>query len=79
MIDALNAEIALGTVANVQDAVRWMGYTYLYVRMRKNPFQYGKLFCQHTTVIIGDSSTAFQGCRGINWRKTVNLLANAML
>ncbi|RPD67035.1 Sec63-domain-containing protein [Lentinus tigrinus ALCF2SS1-7] len=41
MIDALNAEIALGTVANVNDAVRWLGYTYLFVRMRKNPFQYG--------------------------------------
>ncbi|KAJ7591194.1 Sec63-domain-containing protein [Mycena floridula] len=41
MIDALNAEISLGTVANVKDAVRWLGYTYLFVRMRKNPFFYG--------------------------------------
>ncbi|KZT66005.1 Sec63-domain-containing protein [Daedalea quercina L-15889] len=41
IIDALNAEIALGTVANVHDAVQWIGYTYLFVRMRKNPFQYG--------------------------------------
>ena len=42
MVDALNAEIALGTVANVQDAIQWLGYTYLFVRMRKNPFQYGE-------------------------------------
>ncbi|KAL1738553.1 Sec63 Brl domain-containing protein, partial [Schizophyllum fasciatum] len=28
-------------VANVRDAVQWMGYTYLQVRMRKNPFIYG--------------------------------------
>ncbi|EKM59388.1 uncharacterized protein PHACADRAFT_137065 [Phanerochaete carnosa HHB-10118-sp] len=41
MIDALNAEVALGTVANVHDAIRWVGYTYLFVRMRKNPLQYG--------------------------------------
>ena len=41
MIDSLNAEIALGTVANVHDAVQWLGYTYLFVRMRKNPLQYG--------------------------------------
>ncbi|KAJ7179883.1 Sec63 Brl domain-containing protein [Mycena crocata] len=41
MIDSLNAEISLGTVANVRDGVRWLGYTYLYVRMRKNPFVYG--------------------------------------
>ena len=43
MIDALNAEISLGTVANVPDAVQWLQYTYLYVRMKKNPLQYGKL------------------------------------
>jgi antiviral helicase SLH1 len=42
MIDALNAEIALGTVANVHDAVQWLGYTYLYVRMRKSPLLYGR-------------------------------------
>ena len=41
MIDSLNAEIALGTVANVDDAVKWLGYTYLFVRMRKNPTFYG--------------------------------------
>ncbi|KAH7924026.1 Sec63-domain-containing protein [Leucogyrophana mollusca] len=41
MVDALNAEISLGTVANTNEAVRWLGYTYLFVRMRKNPFQYG--------------------------------------
>ena len=44
MIDSLNAEIALGTVANVNDAVQWLGYTYLFVRMRKNPFQYGMFY-----------------------------------
>ncbi|KAJ6539226.1 Sec63-domain-containing protein [Mycena capillaripes] len=41
MIDSLNAEIALGTVANTHDGVRWLGYTYLFVRMRKNPLIYG--------------------------------------
>jgi len=41
MVDAMNAEIALGTVATVQDAVRWLGYTYLFVRMQKTPLVYG--------------------------------------
>nr|XP_032829466.1 activating signal cointegrator 1 complex subunit 3 [Petromyzon marinus] len=39
--DNLNAEISLGTVTNVQEAVRWLSYTYLYVRMRANPLAYG--------------------------------------
>lgn len=43
MVDALNGEIALGTVASVAEGVRWLGYTYLFVRMRKNPTQYGKV------------------------------------
>ena len=30
--DMLNAEVVLGTVKNVRDAVNWLGYTYLYVR-----------------------------------------------
>ncbi|KAG2042976.1 Sec63-domain-containing protein [Suillus americanus] len=42
--NALNAEIALGTVTNADEGVRWLGYTYLYVRMRKSPFLYGQFF-----------------------------------
>ena len=30
-----------GTVTNVKEAVAWLGYTYLYVRMKKNPLSYG--------------------------------------
>ena len=39
--DNLNAEISLGTVTNVEEAITWLSYTYLYVRMRKNPLVYG--------------------------------------
>ncbi|WWD03969.1 hypothetical protein V865_002029 [Kwoniella europaea PYCC6329] len=41
MVDSLNAEISLGTIANVSEAIQWLGYTYLFVRMRKEPFIYG--------------------------------------
>ncbi|KAK9480126.1 Sec63 Brl domain-containing protein [Lipomyces japonicus] len=41
LVDNLNAEIALGTVTNVDEGVQWLGYTYLYVRMRRNPMKYG--------------------------------------
>jgi antiviral helicase SLH1 len=44
MIDAMNAEVSLGTVANVRDAVQWLGYTYMFVRMKRNPFVYGRRF-----------------------------------
>ncbi|KAK9450289.1 Sec63 Brl domain-containing protein [Limtongia smithiae] len=41
MVDNLNAEISLGTITTVDEGVQWLGYTYLYVRMRKNPMAYG--------------------------------------
>ena len=42
LADALNAEVVLGTVQSVRsEAVSWLGYTYLYVRMLRNPNLYG--------------------------------------
>ncbi|UZJ56561.1 hypothetical protein CBS101457_005881 [Exobasidium rhododendri] len=43
MIDALNAEVALGSVSNISDGVTWLSYTYLFTRMRRNPLAYGML------------------------------------
>ncbi|CAG8675083.1 6955_t:CDS:2 [Cetraspora pellucida] len=41
LADNLNAEIVLGTVRNRDEAVQWLGYTYLYIRMLRNPALYG--------------------------------------
>mmetsp|Transcript_31856 Transcript_31856/g.77625 ORF Transcript_31856/g.77625 Transcript_31856/m.77625 type:complete len:2179 (-) Transcript_31856:255-6791(-) len=41
LADNLNAEIVMGTVQNVEEAVQWLGYTYLYVRMLRSPTLYG--------------------------------------
>ncbi|TFY80397.1 hypothetical protein EWM64_g3621 [Hericium alpestre] len=40
LADNLNAEIVLGTIRNRDEAVQWLGYTYLYVRMLKFPALY---------------------------------------
>ncbi|KIJ93294.1 hypothetical protein K443DRAFT_112249 [Laccaria amethystina LaAM-08-1] len=40
LADNLNAEIVLGTVRNRDEAVQWLGYTYLYIRMLKSPALY---------------------------------------
>ncbi|XP_047313663.1 DExH-box ATP-dependent RNA helicase DExH14-like [Impatiens glandulifera] len=39
--DNLNAEVVLGTVTNMKEACAWLGYTYLFIRMQKNPLAYG--------------------------------------
>ncbi|KUI56851.1 Putative helicase mug81 [Cytospora mali] len=41
LVENLNAEIALGTVTSIPEAVQWIGYSYLFVRMRRNPMAYG--------------------------------------
>uniref|UniRef100_A0A8R1EBQ1 SEC63 domain-containing protein n=2 Tax=Caenorhabditis japonica TaxID=281687 RepID=A0A8R1EBQ1_CAEJA len=41
LTDMLNAEIVLGTVSSVSEATNWLGYTFLFVRMLKNPTLYG--------------------------------------
>ncbi|GAC95623.1 potential translation-regulating helicase [Pseudozyma hubeiensis SY62] len=44
MIDSLNAEVSLGTVASVRDGVSWLGYTYLFTRMKRTPLTYGMTY-----------------------------------
>ena len=39
--DHLNAEVVLGTIQTISEAVDWLSYTFLYVRMLKNPNLYG--------------------------------------
>jgi activating signal cointegrator complex subunit 3 len=39
--DHLNAEIVNGTVNNIKEAAAWLSYTFLFVRMCRNPLAYG--------------------------------------
>ena len=41
IVDALNAEVALGSVSSVDDGVSWLGFTYLFTRLKKAPLIYG--------------------------------------
>lgn len=41
LVDNLNAELVLGTIRNAKEAVQWLGYTYLYIRMLRAPTLYG--------------------------------------
>jgi len=44
LTDHLNAEVVLGSVRTLKEAVAWLSYTYLYVRMLRNPTHYGVAF-----------------------------------
>lgn len=47
LADHLNAEVVGGTVTNIREAIQWLRYTYLFVRMCKNPLAYGISAVQH--------------------------------
>ena len=51
LADHLNAEIVLGSVTNVEEAIRWLSYTYLYVRMLKNPLAYGLSYAEKVKIV----------------------------
>lgn len=36
-----NKQVVLGTISNIEEAVQWLSYTYLFVRMRLNHHVYG--------------------------------------
>jgi pre-mRNA-splicing helicase BRR2 len=48
--DNLNAEVVLGNVLSVREAAKWLGYSYLYVRMLKNPALYGVVADSHQSL-----------------------------
>lgn len=41
LVDNLNVEIVLGIVILINDVVKWIGYLYLFVWMRRNLMVYG--------------------------------------
>ena len=41
LADHLNAEIVLGNVQSISEAIDWLSYSFLYVRMLRNPNLYG--------------------------------------
>lgn len=61
--DNLNAELVLGTVTNVKEAAGWLTYSYLHVRMSKNPLAYGisyeQLLVRHRAAARGGGCNAW--------------------
>ena len=55
LVDNLNAEVVLGTVANVREACTWLSYTYMHARACKNPLAYGLTWeqLQHDPALEG--------------------------
>lgn len=79
LVDNLNAEISLGTVTTVQEAVQWLGYSYLFVRMQRSPMNYGiewaeisndPQLVQRRTKLITDAARELQTSQMIIFNET---------
>ena len=53
LADQMCAEIVLGTISNTKEAINWLSYTYLYVRMLRNPDLYGVVPSKEDPTMIG--------------------------
>ncbi|PWN50035.1 Sec63-domain-containing protein [Violaceomyces palustris] len=88
LADNLNAEIVLGTIRNRDEAVAWLGYTYLYVRMLRSPSLYSvtadyaeddPFLEQKRADIIHSAAGVLEKCGLLKYdRKTGNFTSNEL-
>ena len=75
LADNLNAEIVLGTVRTRDEAVKWLAYTYLYVRMLRSPALYrvggeyedDEALVQKRVDLVHSAATVLAKCRLIKY------------
>ena len=88
LADNLNAEISLGTVSSIEEAIVWLSYTYLYVRMRKNPQVYGikyqelredSTLTDKRRAIINDAAKSLDKARMIRYDEANGIMASVDL
>lgn len=81
--DALNAEIVLGTIQNMNEAVQWAGYTYYYIRSLRNPSQYNisesessmdKYLTQHRVNMIHSAASLLEKAGLVRYDQKTGLL-----
>ncbi|OQR84785.1 hypothetical protein ACHHYP_12807 [Achlya hypogyna] len=74
--DHLNAEIVSGTVATMAEALVWLSYTYLNVRMLKSPMTYGMSFDERAndpmlvnkrSALLKQAAETLEACRMIRF------------
>lgn len=85
--DMLNAEIVAGTIQSVKDAVKWLEYTYLFIRMLRSPQLYGisldkikedPMLEMHRADLIHTAATVLDKCQLIKYdRKSGQLQGNS--
>ena len=80
LADHMNAEVVGGTVTNIPEAVEWIRYTYLHVRMCKNPLAYGISAVQHEsdpTLRQRSRELAIEAAKLLDERKMVRYNPNS--
>ncbi|KAL2891261.1 Antiviral helicase SLH1 [Ceratocystis lukuohia] len=79
LVDNLNAEISLGTVTNISEAVQWIGYSYLFVRMQRSFQTYNiewsemrddPQLVQHRRKMAIEAAKTLQECQMIVFNQT---------
>ncbi|OQR70900.1 activating signal cointegrator 1 complex subunit 3-like [Tropilaelaps mercedesae] len=79
LVDNLIAEIVLGTVSTVDEAVEWLSYTYFNVRITKNPLVYGvsmkqlrndPLLLSHRRALVIDAARRLDRAKMIRYHES---------
>lgn len=87
LADNLNAELVLGTVRTRDEAVEWLGYTYLYIRMLRSPGIYSvgadysddEALEQKRVDLIHSAATILEKCKLVKYDKKTGRLQGTEL
>ena len=81
----LNAEVVLGNITTIQEAMDWLSYTFLYIRMIQNPALYGitpESIKQDTTLkqrrldLVHSAACVLEKCHLIRYERNTGLLSS---
>lgn len=81
LVDSMNAEVVLGSIRSIHDAVHWLRQTYFFVRMKKNPQLYGARptakdpeCLQHLHNLVHTAALHLSGCKLVEYDQDRRLL-----
>ena len=60
-------QVVLGTVTDINEGARWLDYTYLAVRLRKNPLAYGLTWEQAIALANASSQNGCASRSGLSF------------
>lgn len=84
----MNGEIVLGTISSIKEAINWLAYSYLYVRMLRSPDIYGidkddilkdPMLVQHRADLVHTAAMILAKAQMVKYDKRTGILQSTAI